>query len=657
MAEPAHHAAGEGSGGAGAAASPFRRVIRSARVETGELRSSLRLYKRMLPDVRAQMPLLVVTIVSMLSVTLVTLVQPWPLKVIVDSVLGDRPTPGWIRAVTGPLEDQSLLWVVAVLLVMVVVVGQLLNLATKYLSQVLGQRLVLELRCRLWRRLQRLSLTFHDNNEVGDLIYRVTGDAAALQDVVTYGFVPLAVQFLTAIAISGAIFLLDVRLGIVAIGTMPLLVVWTVWSSGRVKRRSRGLAQAESRLYTTVSEVLGSVRAVKAQAAEQLEIDRFQTRARASQDEYVRVTALSTMSALGTTVLAELGVAAVIVFGAFASLRGELTVGELLVFVAYLRALHAPVAEVAGSAMVLQRSGAAIERVIEVLDQQEEQVSSGEQRLERVEGRIHFEAVTFGYGERGSAVSELDLHIEPGEMVALVGRSGAGKTTLASLLLRFYVPQTGRVLLDGHDTAALELAWLRRQVALVLQDPIIFSASLAENIAYGRPDAERHQIEEAGRAAGMEEFVVSMPGGYETQVGERGVRLSGGQRQRLSIARAFLKDAPVLVLDEPTSSLDATTERHIFESLHRLAEGRSTLLIAHRLATARRADRIVVLEDGRIAEQGTHIKLMRRRGPYHRLYGDQTAAVTVRADRFRRAHDVPAGSAVPGDPRVDTTAP
>jgi len=610
--------------------SPAGRLVRSARAEAAEMASSLRLYRRMLGDVRAQWRLLSVTIAAMLGVTLITLATPWPLKVIVDSVLGDRPAPGWITAVTGNLGHRSLLWVAAVMLVVVVVVGQLLALATQYLSQLLGQRLVLKLRCRLWSRLQRLSLSFHDNNSTGDLIYRVTGDAAALQDVVTYGFVPLAVQLLTAVAISVAIFALDVQLGVIAVASLPFLVVWTIWSSGRVKRQSRGLAQAESQLYTTVSEVLGSVRAVKAQAAEDLEIDRFQSRARASQDEYVRVMTLSTVSQMGTTVLAELGVAAVVVVGAFAALGGRLTVGDLLVFVAYLRALHAPVAEVAGSAMVLQRSGASIERVIEVLDQQEEQVVSGSRSLDRIEGRLRFEGVTFGYGERGPALADLDLEIAPGETVALVGRSGAGKTTLASLLLRFYVPQAGRILLDGHDTSELELSWLRRQVALVLQDPIIFSTSLAENVAYGRPEASRGEVEDAARAAGMHEFISGLPDGYDTQVGERGVRLSGGQRLRRSIARAFLKDAPILVLDEPTSSLDATTERHIFESLERLAQGRTTLVIAHRLATARRADRIVVLEEGGLAEQGTHAQLMRRRGPYHRLQKDQVVDLTPR---------------------------
>jgi ABC-type multidrug transport system fused ATPase/permease subunit len=605
----------------------------------GELRGSLRLYRRLLPYMRGQWRLLILTVGVMLAVTLFTLAQPWPLQVIVDSVLGDRPTPGWLRTVTGDLADRPLLWVAAGLLVFTLVAGQMLRLAQEYLSQLLGQRLVFALRCEVWTKLQRLFVTFHDNSSVGDLIYRVTGDAAALQDVVTYGFVPFGVQLLTAAGISCAIFVLDPTLGFIAVGSMPLLVGWTVWSSERVKRRSRKLAQADSSLYTTVSEVLGSVRAVKAHGAEDLEIERFRSRALASQDEYVSVMALSTIGGLGNTLLAELSIIAVVVVGSFAALRGSMTVGDLLVFVAYLRSLQAPISEVASGALVLQRSSASIERVMEILDQDDERAAAGDRRLARVRGNIVFEDVSFAYGGRAPAVEHIDLEVLPGETVALVGRSGAGKTTLASLMLRFYVPESGRILLDGVDTASLDLRWLRDQVALVLQEPITFSGTLAENIAYGNPGASRDQVQEAAELAGLDDFILGLPDGYDTQVGERGVRLSGGQRQRLSIARAFLKDAAILVLDEPTSSLDATTERHIFESLDRLSEGRTTIVIAHRLATARRADRIVVVDDGRIVEQGTHSELLRRKGHYRRLHDDQVVDLTARRRRAAAAGD------------------
>jgi len=594
------------------------------RRELAQFRSSLSLYARLGDYVRAERRLLVATVAAMLASTVMTLARPWPLQAIVDSVLGDRPAPRWITALTGDAGAGTLLAVATAAMVALLLAAQALSLAQGYASQLLGQRMVLRLRCDLYARLQRLSLRFHDRASVGDLIHRLTGDAAALQDIVTYGLVPFAVQLVTAVAVSAMVFVLDLRLGLAALAIVPLLVVWTLWFSERVRHRSRRLAHAESGLYTTASETLSAIRAVKSFAMEDAEARRFERHARRSQEAYVRVMTLGSMGGLVTEALAGLGTAAVVYLGARAVLGGELSVGELLVFVAYLQSLYAPITEIAASALVVQRSASSIERVIEIFNQEDEPAGGG-LRVERLTGRVAYRGVSLRYDDTRLALRDVSLDVAPGERVAFVGRSGAGKTSLVSLLLRFYRPQAGSVLLDGLDVERLDLVWLRQQIALVLQEPIIFSGTIGENVAYGRPGATEAEIVAASRAAGLDDFVRMLPDGYATEVGERGVRLSGGERQRLSIARAFLKDAPILILDEPTSNLDAVTEQHVFESLDRLARGRTTLVISHRLATVRRADRIVVLAAGTIVEQGTHDDLVRAGGAYAELLASQAS--------------------------------
>ncbi len=596
------------------------------------LRASLALYASLRGYVSAEWRPLTFAVAAMLGSTLLTLARPWPLQVIVDSVLGAQPAPHWLTASMGRLGHRELLFAATAAMLVVLLLGLVLAFAQQFCSQLLGQRMVMRLRCDLYAKLQRLSLTFHDRSSVGDLIYRITGDAAALQNIVTYGFVSLGIHFVTATAITGTVFALDGRLGAVALAIVPVLIGATVWFSERVRRRSRGLAAAESSVYTTVSEALGAIRAVKSFAMEEEEVRRFERHARSTQQAYVGVMTLSALGGLVTEAFAGVGIAAVVLLGALTVLGGDLTVGQLLVFVAYVQALYGPITQLAGSAMVVQRSAASIERVGQILDEQDEHVRRGARRLPRVLGRVAYRAVSFGYDSTRLVLRDVSLTVEPGERVAFVGRSGAGKTTLLALLLRFYQPHAGAVLLDGADVNTLDVQWLRRHVALVLQEPIIFSCSLGENIAYGRPGANNADVVAASRAAGLHEFVSDLADGYATRVGERGVRLSGGQRQRLSIARAFLKDAPVLILDEPTSNLDATTERHVFASLDRLAAGRTTLVISHRFATVQRADRIVVLADGRVLEEGGHAQLLAAGGAYAGLHEDH-----LRAGRGRDA--------------------
>jgi len=590
--------------------------------------SALALYARLLPYVRAEWRLLTVTVAAMLGATLITLARPWPLQVVIDSVLGDRPAPAWLGPLAAAATRPALLAVSVLLMVAALLLGSALALAQEVATQSLGQRMVRALRADLYAKLQRLSLRFHDHASVGDLLYRIIGDASALQNIVSYGFVPLAVQAVTVLAIAATIFALDVQLGMTSIAVIPALALSWVWFSERVRARTHGLAQAESALYSTVNEALGSIRAIKSFAMEDVELARFETRATESQVEYVRVMTLSKLGGLVTDALVGLATAAAIWLGARAVLAEKLSVGELLVYIAYLGSLYGPITYLAGSAMVIQRSGVSIERVLGILDQEDEDEirrATGKERRASVSGRLRYEGVTFGYDPAHPVVRDLDFEIAPGERVALVGRSGAGKTTLVSLLLRFYRPQAGRILLDGTDLAAFDLRWLRRHMALVPQEPILFSSSIGENIAYGRPGASTAEIRAAAAAAGLDEFICSIPAGYASLTGERGVRLSGGQRQRLSLARAFLKDAPVLILDEPTSNLDATSEQGFFASLDRLARGRTTIIIAHRLSTAQRADRILVLAEGRLVETGTHTELLEAGGAYARLYADQWA--------------------------------
>jgi ABC-type multidrug transport system fused ATPase/permease subunit len=598
--------------------------------EISQFKTSLALYMRLLPYVGAERRLLALTILSMLGATVLTLCQPWPMQVIVDSVLGGARPPEWIGVFSGEQSTVAILAIAVTLMIAALVLRQLTAMGQGYFSQLFGQRMVFTLRCDLYAKLQRLTLRFHDHNTVGDLMYRITEDAPALQDVVIYGFVPLTIELITAVAIVGASFLLDVRLGFAAVAIVPLLIVWTIWFSERVRHLSRSLASAESSLCASVNETLGSIRAVKSFAVEDLELERFQTRARLSQDAYIRVVTLSSAGGLVTEAIAGIGSAAVVFLGALAVLNGDLTVGQLLVFLAYVHSLYGPITQLAGSALVIQRSSASIERVLEIFDQEDEHTNGGSLKLGQVTGHLVYEDVKFGYDSNRLVIRDVSFEVRPEETVAFVGPSGTGKTTLLSLLLRFYQSRSGRILLDGIDITTLDLQWLRRQISLVLQDPIIFSCSLRENIAYGRPRASQAEIMAASQAAGLHDFIMELPDRYDSCVGERGVRLSGGQRQRLSIARAFLKDAPILMLDEPTSNLDATTEQHIFQAIRRLARGRTTLFIAHRLATAKRADRIVVLDAGRIVEQGTHAELLSAGGVYAQLCRDQGLGPPIR---------------------------
>jgi ATP-binding cassette subfamily B protein/subfamily B ATP-binding cassette protein MsbA len=558
--------------------------------------------------------------------TAAALLQPWPLKLVIDSVLGSEPPPALLATASRP----ALLGVlVAVVIALQIVVGALAMLGTNFVIRA-ALRMVFRLRCALFEHLQKLSLSFHDATKVGDSLYRVAWDTYAVQTLLNNAIVPATTATLTLVGIAVVMALRDWRVTVAALAIAGPLVMLIRRLDRPMTRYSLRVHERESDVSSRVQEALIAIRAVQAFAREPLERERFERQAAASLHANLHLTLLQTGSQMVVSVLMAVGTAAVLWLAGRRALEGALTPGDVVLLAAYLVMLYKPLETLAYTAVAVQGAAAGARRVLALLDVRPDVTDApGAAPLPgRAFGGLAFEHVTFAYGAGEPALRDVSLDVRPGEVVAIVGASGAGKTTLASLVVRFYDPQVGRITLDGYDLRALTLRSLRENVALVLQDPIVFGATIRENIAYGRPAATAEDVERAARAANAHEFIAALPEGYATVVGERGVTLSGGQRQRVAIARAFVKDAPVLILDEPTSALDAENERAILEALARLMKGRTTLIIAHRLSTIRHADRIVVLEGGGVVEQGTHTELLARPRVYARLHSLQAAPVT-----------------------------
>lgn len=590
----------------------------------GTVAVSARLLRLTLPGEGVR---LVPGLAVLLAATAATLLQPWPLKLVVDSVLGDVPAPAFLPA-TSRAGLLALLCLAIVALQLLV--GALTALSTTLLVSV-GLRLVFRLRCILFAHVEKLSLAFHDATTVGDSLYRVTWDSYAAQTLVNAAIVPAITATLTLLGIGAVMLTRDWALTLAACAiAVPLFFL--------IRRLDRPLTAhslevhaRESDVSTRVQETLGAIRAVQAFGHEGDEHARFERHAAESLRANLRLTVLQSAAQAVVALLMSAGTAVVVWIAAGRALQGRLTAGDVVLIVGYLVMLYKPLETLAYIAVAVQGGAAGARRVFTLLDATPD-VADAPDAISlpgRAPGHVVFDHVSFAYRRGEPVLRDVSLELRPGETLALVGSSGAGKTTLASLLLRFYDPILGRVTLDGRDLRTLTLASLRAQVAVVLQEPVLFAATIGENIAYGRPQATGDEIEAAARAAGAHDFIAALPDGYATRIGERGVTLSGGERQRLSIARAFVKDAPLLVLDEPTSALDAQTEHALVTALDRLMKDRATLIIAHRLSTVRSADRIAVMSDGILVETGTHAELLSHSTAYGRLHALQFGAVAA----------------------------
>ena len=594
-------------------------------------RSTLSVAIRLLRESAAgEWPRIAVGVFLLLCAAGVALLQPWPLKIVIDSVLGGHPPPQGISAAARVISglspsttDQTSLLVLLCLSVLAIqIMVGLFNVISTYVLVSIGLRMVFTLRCRLFDHLQRLSLAFHDATPVGDSLYRVTWDTYSAQALFNGGLVPAMTATLTLVGITIIMLSIDVEVTIAALAVCIPLIVFVRRLDKPMTERSMRVHERESGVSSRVQETLSGIRAVQAFGRETIEGQRFRTQAGESLSANLRLTLLQTGSQAIVGALLALGTALVVWFGARQAAAGELTSGDVVLLVTYLGMLYKPLETLAYTAASIQGATSGARRVFAVLDAAPDVVDAPSARPlpGRARGHVRFEHVTFGYHPDRPVVHGIDLEIPAGTTTALVGLSGAGKSTLTNLLLRFYDPLSGRVVLDGYDLRSLSLASLRENIAIVPQEPVLFSASVWENVVYGRPDASAAEVEAAVRAAGAASFIAALPDGFETAIGERGVALSGGQRQRLAIARAFLKDVPILVMDEPTSALDSESEAELLASLERLMRDRTTLVIAHRLSTIRNADRIVVLRDGEIVEDGTHNELLARGALYAHLY-------------------------------------
>lgn len=578
---------------------------------------------------RCRLPLLAIAATMVTRVALDVL-KPWPVVFLVDHVLQAKVMPAWLARLTSLLPGASdqhglIAWSIGAT-ALIFLLGWALGLANTIAGISLGQRMVYDLAGDMFARLQQLSLRFHSSRPVGDSIRRVTADCACVATVVRDALLPVLSSGISLVVMFVILWGINPTLTLMALGVVPCMIAAFKACAQPMLDLSHAQQEAEGRIYEVTEQTFSALPAVQAFGREALNEQRFATAAHEALSTTLALTNLQLRFKIFIGLATAFGTAVILWFGARHALAGEMTVGAILLFLSYLASLYAPLEAVMYTSSTLQGAAGSAQRVREVLRAEPEVKDlPGATTLHAPRGHVRFENVSFGYEPGRPVLLDVTLEVKPGETLALVGATGAGKSTLVSLLPRFFDPGRGRVLMDGRDIRDVRLKSLRTHIALVLQEPFLFPMSIGENIAYGRPAATMAEIESAARAACAHEFITRLPEGYRTVLGERGATLSGGERQRLSIARALLKNAPILILDEPTSALDAESENLFVEALARLTESRTTFIIAHRFSTIRRATRIAVLEAGRIVEIGTHAELLKAGNHYARLHALQFA--------------------------------
>jgi ABC-type multidrug transport system fused ATPase/permease subunit len=574
---------------------------------------------------------LVIILVAMFLETLAGLAAPWPLKIVIDYAIGHEAAPAWIAGVLGPAlaaDGRTLGAMAALCMVLIAIVGGIASYVDNYYTESVGQWVANDLRMRVYDHLEGLSFNYYDTHQTGLILSTITDDVSTIQDFISSSTLSILVDVMTIVGMLGLMFWLNWDFTLLVVILTPFLLLFVARFRKAVKKATREVRRRESDVVSVLQVGLESMRTVQAFGAQDEETARLGEASRATVAAALGARRVKSLLSPFVAVVVSLCTALVLWRGVGLILDGAMTVGSLTVFLAYLARFFKPVQDLAKMTTAVAQTHVGLERIQSILDiDMSVQERPNAREPQSLNGAIAFEHVAFSYTPEAPVLQDVTFSIAPGQFVGVVGTTGSGKSTIVSLIPRFYDPTAGRILIDGTDNRDYTLRGIRRQVGFVLQDTVLFRGSVRENIAYGYHDASEAQIVEAARLANADEFIVKMPGGYDTPIGERGITLSGGQRQRIGIARAFIRNAPILILDEPTASLDGESERVVMEGLDRLMKGRTVIMITHRLHTIGGADTIIVLHNGVVAEQGAHNELLALDGIYAGLYrtGQATA--------------------------------
>jgi ABC-type multidrug transport system fused ATPase/permease subunit len=608
--------------------------VLAAQVRDRPIGSKMHLVREMLSPYRGWVTII---LLAMLVETAMSLAAPWPLKVILDNVVGTHKAPEWLAPFRSSLmggHKMELAVVAGIATVVIAALGAIASYIDNYYTESVGQWVAHDLRMRVYAHLQHLSLGYYDSHQTGALLSTITDDIKTIQNFASSSTLDIFTDLLTIVGMFGIMLWLEFDFALIAVALTPFLLLFVARLNRAVKRATHEVRHHQSDIVAVVEQGLESIRVVKAFGRQKLEESRLYDVSQATVDAALKARQMKSLLSPAVTIVVALCTGFVLWRGTALVLVGTMTVGALTVFLAYLSKFFKPVQDLAKMSNTLAQTAVAMERVQTILDTHAMVYERPDAREpETLKGAITFDHVVFGYDPAIPVLRDVNFNIGPGQMVGVVGATGGGKSTVVGLIPRFYDPGAGRVLIDGIDVREFKLGGLRSQIGFVLQDTVLFRGTVRDNIAYGRPDASEEDIIVAAKLANADEFIARMPKGYESLVGERGLTLSGGQRQRIGIARAIIRNAPILILDEPTAALDTESEKLVIDALERLMKGRTVITIAHRLSTIRDSDKILVLKDGVVFEEGTHDELVARGGFYAELYHVQFGQPPTHANK------------------------